>query len=293
MNKIKSLFSLFFCFVLFACITVPPVSAQDYKLGLGKAWIRYDSDSNMLKFGASGQPPKIAREYNAQLFNFNSTQFFWSNLTGLNLNTYNSPDTILAKYLIISRDTGDGEFIPYNKRTYTFYKPYYYNTSDIYDLKVKYESSQSQALNTLPTTYDINLFNNAYTLFEDNNINIDIAEQDYQYDITNFPKPGTYYLDISYSIEYEEIKASLGVGKEESYILLLAPMNDELYRNYHKFIRASEDLSGEVITGQLTYFKKLSAEELHSYFTIRISGSSQSNFKQYLQKLKIIAILLN
>lgn len=90
------------------------VNSQDYRIGIGKAWIRFDSDSNMLKIGAIGTPPMLGREFNSQLFKFNTSQFSWSTTTGLNLSNFALGDSISAQIFSLQKDTIIGEG-SYNK----------------------------------------------------------------------------------------------------------------------------------------------------------------------------------
>ena len=286
MNKIKSLFFLLFCFTSFACIAVPPVSAQDYKLGIGKAWIRYDADSNMLKFGAPIQPPKIAREFNSPLFNFNSTEFFWSNITGLNLLPDYRRDTTIAHHLIIQKDTGDGEFIPYNKRTYTIYKPYYHNQLDIFDLKVKYESTANPSATT-----EFNLFNNAYILFDNQSLEDDIVQSVKQY-YFSFPRAGSYYINASFEYAILESQFHQGENSFSVNALLLKSPHLELEGGYYNHYVTPDVPMAFRNHSNLNVIVNVTADELDSYL-FEIGGITMNNYPIYIYKLRITAILIN
>ena len=84
--------------------------SQDSYLDIGSMRLRYDADSNLVRFGKRPQTGignlRLAKEFDSQLFKFNDDHFTWSAITGLNLNTgFLNRDSILTKNMTIGKDT--------------------------------------------------------------------------------------------------------------------------------------------------------------------------------------------
>ena len=190
MKLTRLFFALIFLFSTISCF------AQDYRLNLGKAYFRFDSDSNKIRIGGPSIP-RLATEFDARLFDFNLEQFYWDKAKGLCLRDLAKYDSTKTRKIIVYADTGDGEIIPYQIRSYTIYKPHYANIPDLFDLHVRFESSDNGS-----KSQDFNLINNVYNLFENLN-RINITRKEYIVPLSPFSRPGNYYITISYEVEFE------------------------------------------------------------------------------------------
>jgi hypothetical protein len=133
--------------LLFLNITIQPFS-QDAYTTIGRIKLRYDADSNKLRLGYNGTAVglgllRFAKEFDAQLFDFNTQHFTWTN-GKLNLNTIIlTEDSISTNKLTLKKDTTWvqlGENVS-KWRTLTFSKSLYTNSPlNVPDWKLDYES---------------------------------------------------------------------------------------------------------------------------------------------------------
>lgn len=133
--------------LLFLNITIQPFS-QDAYTTIGRIKLRYDADSNKLRLGYNGTAVglgllRFAKEFDAQLFDFNTQHFTWTN-GKLNLNTtILTEDSISTNKLTLKKDTTWvvlGENVS-KWRTLTFSKALFTNSPmNVPDWKLDYES---------------------------------------------------------------------------------------------------------------------------------------------------------
>lgn len=192
------LFSLLFLTIVlwsFASCT----SAQDAQINIGKAVLRYDSDSNKLRLGRGMSTVKMAREFDVALFDFNPSQFNWSTTTGLNLNDITNHDSIWTRKLSVVKDTGDGEFSPYKARIYTLKKPSWYNGFSAFDLLWIYRSYSGGSLDAIDSVHAINETANMFT-----EVDIKLATSWATFYETKFPIQGQYLVFINFDYEFTD-----------------------------------------------------------------------------------------
>ena len=274
---------LFFVLLFFISLFAFSVHAQDTRIYIGRAWLRYDSDSNKIKIG--GNPvPKIAREFDAQLFDFNTNQFAWDRTKGLCLNTLMNYDSSKVKKLIIYSDTGNGESIPYRSRSYTIYKPFYANAPDLYDLKIQYISTNDITEKSNMT--ELNLINTQQLLFE-NLPQQDISGIGYVPMINQFLRKGTYLITLSY--EYEFINA-IDDGEEDVNVIINFNSND--IRNYHHRWRHSRFNINEIRFPACITFP-LVVTDPQQVLSVTFYGNIAPSSSIYLYNLNVTAILIN
>lgn len=135
--------------------TIEDCSSQDYLLSVGRAYLRYDADSNRVRLGGPGTI-KFAREYNVAPFEFNASHFNWSTSSGLNLNDVASHDSSWFYKMSVVKDTGDGEISPYKTRHYTLKKPSWANGNTPFDMLWIYRSFTSGSLVASDSAYAVN-----------------------------------------------------------------------------------------------------------------------------------------
>lgn len=263
-------------------------SAQNYRQNFGPGYIRYTSDSNYFVIGkSSGIPPKIKREFNSPLFDFNSNQFFWSNISGLNISP-SAIDSSAYRKLTIYKDTGDGEFSPYKVRQYVFQKPNYANRYDLYDLICQYRAYTS---GNLTESKQINIFNNCYQIFDDQDLNYPVIDGNYTYyfNLSDY-KSGQYLILINYEYRFDENKSD---GKESIDVVLLnTSMFTERAHNTHIYYRPNGLISGQTNSGSITcIINATNTSEMANQ--IVITGISDNGNKITITKLRITAVLIN
>lgn len=137
---------------LFICISALLItssgifSQNDAYLDIGNLRIRYDRDSNTVRFGVIPVSLgignlRLSKELNGQLFKFRSSDFAWSTTEGLILQNTLSHDTVWSNRFTITKDTGDGEVVPTQRRAYTMKKLFWNNDPDQWSsLKLYYYS---------------------------------------------------------------------------------------------------------------------------------------------------------
>jgi hypothetical protein len=112
-------------------------SQNDSYIDIGSARIRFDADSNKIRFGKRPLTGlgnlKLAKEFNGALFDFKGTHFLWSATDGLTLQDPLSHDSVWADVFAVTRDTGDGEFIPLQRRLFSLKKRFWGNGSTLWD----------------------------------------------------------------------------------------------------------------------------------------------------------------
>jgi hypothetical protein len=138
-------------------------SQNDSYIDIGNLRIRYDRDSNYVRFGIRPLSLglgnfRLAKELDGQLFKFNSSQFSWSTSTGLNLSNPVNHDSSWSRIFTVTKDTGDGELIPIQKRAYSLKKLFWANDIDIWsNLKLYYYSwNSSGSLAAIDSTRLVN-----------------------------------------------------------------------------------------------------------------------------------------
>lgn len=274
---------LFFSLILILIAIASSAYSQDSRINIGKSYLRYDSDSNKLRLG--GNPvPKLAREFDAQLFDFNPSQFLWDRTKGLCLSSLNSYDSSKIKKLIIYSDTGDGEIIPYRSRSYNIFKPYYSNSPDLYDLLVQYISYNDISGKSM--VIDINLFNTTTTLFE-NLPQQDISGVGFAPILSQFPRKGNYLVTLSY--EYEYINA-IDDGQEDINVVIT--YNSIELRNYHHRWRHAKSSANEIRLASCITFP-ISVNDVQQVLQIAFFGNTALSSRIYLYNLSISAVLIN
>lgn len=274
---------LFFALLFFISLFAMSCSAQDSRIYIGKAWLRYDADSNRLRIG--GNPfPKLARELNTELFDFNTDNFTWDRTKGLCLKSILQYDTTKSRKLIIFADTGDGELIPYRSRIYTIYKPYYANSPDLYDLRVRYISSND--ISERSTMTDINLINNIYEL-------CNIVEQTnitgigYNPSIGSFSRTGLYICTLNYEYEYAN-----SVEDNTDDINILISYNSVTMKEYHHSWKHSRLDNNNLRLPACITFPVL-VSDLSKKVEIQIYGNNAPATRLYIYNINLSAVLIN
>ena len=278
--KLKTIILSFITLLLsFTCTCY----AQDSRIYIGKSWLRYDSDSNKIRIG--GNPfPKIAREFDAQLFDFNTNQFSWDRSKGLCLNNLQNYDSTKVKRLIIYADTGDGETIPYRYRSYMILKPYYANSQDLFDLKVQYFSYNDISGKSNMT--EINLLNTSTNLYE-NLAQQDISGVGFTPAIGQFQRLGTYLITINY--EYEFVNA---IDDAEEDINLIINYNSIDLRNYHHHYGHNRSERNNIrLPASIIIIIPVS--DLTKTLNVIFLGNNAPSSRIYLYNLSISATLIN
>lgn len=207
-------FKIIFTFLFAICCLLSNITyTQDYRLGLGKVSLRFDYDSNYIRLeGNGGTPPKIAREFNAQLFDFNTSQFTWNTSTGLNLNAglLNNADSLTTAKLKLVKDSTAGETTW--RKEYNIYRPYY----NIYDstlIKIQYKNSR---WNSTAEWFLVN------TIDEPVNSTDGYVLTDAMTPILEWtvPHSGTWRLDADFDYEYQ-IDSIINWGTSDSIYVVL------------------------------------------------------------------------
>lgn len=258
--------------------------SQDAKLWLGGSYIRYDSDSNLIKFGGVSLYPKIARELNAQLFNFNTNHFSWSTSTGLNLINVPNNDSIWSNKLTVVKDTGDGEFSPYLSRHYTLKKPYYINLYDNYDLMWFYRSSTAS-----PVLQDSMWAINTYVNYAEENFSTTVLSTSFSL-LKSFkiPKPGHWLITLHYEYIFPQTSSA-----ETLTDSLCTKINIAAYTyviNCHKLVFPENVPAGGQFYASISKIIYISAPETDVQFQALCSESSGSKSK--IGKVYATAILI-
>ncbi|TRZ52045.1 hypothetical protein D4R99_03455 [bacterium] len=212
--------AFFFLFILLFPFFIlhAPAQAQDYKLSLGRGWLRYDSDSNRFRFGSFAGSPRIAREFNTQLFDYNSSHFSWSTSTGLNLQDPVRHDSMWTQRLAITRDTGDGEFVPLQSRNYTLLKKSWYNNYMPFELQWFYRSFSGGTLIASDSCYAINNTEQVY-----NAADVVLAASYSTIQEITLPVKGLYIIYINYDYEFTAGPTDTTVADEISVRLIQYP----------------------------------------------------------------------
>lgn len=274
---------LFFVLLFFISLFAISMQAQDSRIYIGKAWLRFDSDSARLRIG--GNPiPKLARELDAQLFDFNVDQFAWDRSKGLCLRSISQYDTTKTRKLIIFADTGDGELIQYRSRSYTIYKPYYSNTPDLYDLLLRYVSYND--ITGKSTMNDINLLNTTSTLFV-NLQQTDITGMGYVPAISAFPRMGNYIVTVNYEYEF----AGATDDGEDDINMVLSFDNNELRNYHHRWRHARTDVNNLRLSASITV--PVSVTNISQLLSITLFGNNTQSSQYYLYNLSVTAVLIN
>src|SRR5688572_7138221 len=90
----------------------------DSYIDIGSARIRFDADSNKIRFGKRPVTGignlKLAKEFNGALFDFKNTHFLWSTTDGLTLQDPLSHDSVWAHVFAVTRDTGTASLYLYS-----------------------------------------------------------------------------------------------------------------------------------------------------------------------------------
>ena len=278
MKLTRLFFALIFIFTSIACF------AQDYRLSLGKSYFRYDSDSNKIRIGGPSIP-KLATELDARLFDFNLDQFFWDKSRGLCIRDLVKYDSTKARKIIVYSDTGDGEIIPYQIRSYTLYKPYFANSPDLFDLHVLYQSSDNTQ-GTIGRSQDFNLINTVYNLYENLN-QIDITVMGYAVQVSPFSRPGNYLLTLNY--EYEFVNA-IDDGQDEINIIIT--YNSTEIRNYHHRLKHARLTSNDLRLSS-SIIIPINISDITQILEIQIFGNNSLSTRLYLYNLSVSAVLIN
>ena len=256
-------------------ISTPNISTpQDAKLWLGGSYIRFDSDSNLIRFGGVSLYPKIARELNAQLFNFNTNHFSWSTSTGLNLVNVPNNDSLWANKLTVVKDTGDGEFSPYLSRHYTLKKPLYINLYDNYDLMWFYRSSTAS-----PVLQDSMWAINTYVNYPEEDFSSSALSSSFSLLRTfRIPKPGHWLITINYEYSFPEASSSAGTLTDS----LCTKINIAAYTyatNCHKLVFPELVYAGGQFFASISKVIYISAPETDIQFQALCSEASGSKPK--------------
>lgn len=232
MKNFIILLTLLLCYL----VTLSPAEAQyDAKLYIGGAYLRYDYDSAKLRLGklTGASIIKLAREEDAQFFDFNSSHFTWSTTTGLNLAAPYSTDSLYSKIFCVYRDTGDGETIPYEVRSYRFKKPVFANNYGNWDLKLIYQHDSSGANVTKDTAYVVN--SSVATVVAEYGA---LATEPTAITAITLPQKGTWFVQFEYDYEFENVAST--TRTYDSIHLVLYYNLDSVY-NTHKFAHPGSD----------------------------------------------------
>lgn len=278
--KTKLFFVLLLFISLFAMLSA---EAQDTRIYIGKAWLRYDSDSARLRIG--GNPfPKLARELNTELFDFNTDNFTWDRTKGLCLKSISQYDSTKTRKLIIFADTGDGELIPYRSRSYTIFKPFYANNPDLYDLIIRYVSNND--ISGRSTMTDINLINNVYELC---NIveQTDITGIGYNPGISSFPRTGLYICTLNYEYEYAN-----SIEDNTDDINIVISFGGSTLREYHHSWKHSR-FDGNNLRAPACITFPIQVFDVTKKIDIQIFGNNAPVTRLYIYNFNLSAILIN
>lgn len=260
--------------------------AQDYKLGLGRAWLRYDSDSNYIRIGRTGSPPpRISREHGIQLFDFNGNHFSWSPSTGLNLVNPPSHDSLWAKRLVVFQDTGDGEVIPLSSRSYILKKSNYANLYSQWDLTWKYLSVSSGSLVASDSAWAVN---DAFVLHDVNSpVALDPSWSVLQ--SFNLPKPGIYQLTVEY--EYEFVLSNWSADYYDSISVFVGPSVGG--RSEYRTVKFSAPASVDAGLQGCGYISKIITTSATADWEVSaICSTPDESIKRYIKSYRITAILI-
>jgi hypothetical protein len=271
---------LFIISLFFISLLNPSIYAQDTRLSLGGGWLRWDSDSSMFKFSNS-----VGRENNLPLFKFNPDQFVWNLSTGLNLKNTPGDTNISLKRFTIYRDTIVNE--NFKSRSYTFIKPYYAHQYDLFDIVVNYQSNDN---GTITENKNINLFNNCYTIYDNQDLNYRLNENPFStgWTFSNMIK-GQYLIIINYQFEFE--KSDLKSDETLDAVLLNLDNSLEYAHNTHTFSHTG-NLMGQISTGSISCVITPSNAE-NKNINLTFQGNSLNSLRIFLNKLRILAILIN
>lgn len=272
-QKTKSLLLLFaICSLVFGLYVI-----QDYRLSLGQAYIRFDADSNMIKFGnSSGTPPMIAREFNSQLFKFNSAQFSWSSSTGLNLYNAGFGDSIITGAVIIKRDTTFGENTLTKmwrlKRTY-----YHENDSTV----LMWHFSNTDYEGTSADWYAINTYQEDYNSTDRNGLTTGWAT----YCTYTPPHDGLWRVEAVFEYEFPADSIIVwGTSDSISVRMVEFPMTTKAYWN-KKIYNPYNTRWGESGTGYIF-------TETRGILLLQAVATTNGGSHRYLSRIKIKSMLI-
>ncbi len=230
--------------------------AQDSYLDIGNLRIRYDSDSNMVRFGKRPVTVignlRIAKEFNSQLFDFNTAQFTWSSSTGLNLNNnILSQDSSAFKIMSIKKDStwlNLGE--PLSKwRVYSLKKTFWANPIDgRHNLKWYYRSiNEMGELVGSDSAYVIN-----HTFTKYNNEQTALSGTYAQKD-TLIIQDGCYL--INYGLTYQFVDATSGglPSQDTIYMALYDIAGDFIIPNSEVYVTHTYSSTTSGTTGIMNW----------------------------------------
>ncbi len=271
MKTIKLLLALIFISTIFSSC----MYAQDARLNLGKGWLRYDSDTAMFKISNM-----IGREKDGPLFKYKSSDFSWSNVDGLSLRRQPDDTSYSLKRLTIYRDTIVNDLI--KSRVYIIYKPSYKHSSDLFDLKARYISTDNGSVIEDKT---FSLLNNSYVLLNNQDANLNLLEINPELEI-DFPQSGQYLVNIDY--EYEFIEAD---SRDKEFMeAIVVDQGNELAHNEHSYYRPPGCISGSISTGSMSFTYKVSNSQM---ITLLFTGDSKNANKIIIKKIRVIGTLIN
>lgn len=190
-------------------------------LYLKREYVYYDAADNRLYFNTTGSLGtfKIARRGNGQLFDMNTTDFYWSTESGLNLNhDILNRDSIASKnYTGIKDSTWNVLGEPVSKyRFLTLKKPFWHNPLPYPDWKWYYKSVSESGVISARDSFTV--MNHADMTYDETPFEVFGVESWSDCDTVTLPVRGLYTLtyDCSVIFPYSEFS---GIHERDSVIL--------------------------------------------------------------------------
>lgn len=173
--------------LIFIVLLTQTCLSQDPFITIGKVKLRYDADSNKLRFGYSntlGGTLKLARELDVQPFDFNSEHFSWSTTSGLNFKLF--LDSVACKNFTLVKDTIFGETQQYK---YWVHKRKYFNQIDSLYQQVEYYNA---SVSTSAPMLTFSPYNNSYS--SELEVLVGLTTTDQIIDTLILSRPGKYVI---------------------------------------------------------------------------------------------------
>lgn len=213
-------------------------------LYLKREYVYYDGSDNKLYFNTTGSLGtfRIAKRGNGQLFDMNTTDFYWSTESGLNLNhDILNRDSIASKnYTGIKDSTWTVLGEPVSKHRFlTLKKPFWSNPLPYPDWKWYYKSvSETGVINARDS---FTVMNHADLTYDETPFEVFGVESWSDCDTVTLPVRGLYTLtyDCSVIFPYSEFS---GIHERDSVILrMVSELNVDIPASYTEYWREFYD----------------------------------------------------
>ncbi|KXK45207.1 MAG: hypothetical protein UZ05_CHB002002503 [Chlorobi bacterium OLB5] len=190
-------------------------------LYLKREFVYYNSDDNKLYFNTPGLLGtfRLAKRGNGQLFDMNSSHFYWSPETGLNINSsVFERDSIAAKNFTGIKDTSWnvlGEPVS-RYRFLSLKKPFWFNPLPFPDWKWYYKSVNESGVINARDSFTV--MNHADNTFDETPFEIFGVESWSDCDTITLPVRGLYQLTYSLNLIFPYTEVS-GIQQRDSAII--------------------------------------------------------------------------